>query len=739
MTTVAAVRSSVRRVIGGVLVSVLVASASAVAAPAVPEQLLDSMRAQAREAASQKDSLSPAQRKVDSQIRRSAWPEAMPRARTMGSLMAPPDVPWHQAGRSHVIVTVIGTTAPDTVALQTAGLEIEIVNDRFRLVQGWIADSAVPALADLPIVQSIGPAWPAEHNAGAVTSEGDHASRADLVRQLGFDGTGVVVGVISGGIDSLANAQATGDLGAVTVPLGCQRTSGNDEGTAMLEIVHDLAPGASLLFSSDGNTPLAFINAVNCLKDAGADVIVDDVVFFNEPAFEDGPIAQTVREAVQAGVSYFSSSGNFAQVHIEQPYCAGPDALHDFDCGRGTVAVGMIVPPGGQVVCVLQWNDQFGGSANDYDLLAVDTLGDLLAVSVNLQDGTQDPFELLAWANPLPFSVEVLVGITLFSGEARLLDLFCPQPSEAPGSLLFVTPTPGGSIFGHAAIREAVAVAAVDVATPGLTTIEPYSSQGPVTLFFPTPESRPKPDIASFDDVSTTVPGFIPFRGTSAAAPHAAAIAALLLSKNPNLMPSQVQSILASSAVDIGAPGFDDAAGFGRIDALAAFNTLSLPTTTTSITTTSTFARPTTSTLVSTSSTTLPSCDPSDCDGNTCTVGDRCVAGVCQAGRMVTAGRAGTLVSQRTHDAAVACASDRTKRVRTVLKPLVRVVSLLGQADEASASSEKKLRKKLNQARRVEGQAGRQLSKVRGKLSAGCVAGLTTATTSTATELSCLQ
>jgi hypothetical protein len=351
-----------------------------------------------------------------------------------------------------VIVKATGTASADVGTLQVAGLEIEIVNDRFGLVQGWIADAAVQALADLDIVKAISPAWPAEHTVGSVTSEGDHASRADLVRQLGYDGTGVVVGVISGGIDSLANAQATGDLGAVTVPPGCQDTSGNDEGTAMLEIVHDLAPGASLLFSSDGNTPLEFINAVNCLKDAGADVIVDDVVFFNEPAFEDGPIAQTVREAVQAGVSYFTSAGNFAQVHVEQPYCAGPDALHDFDCGTGTVAIGMIVPPGGQVVCVPQWNDQFGGSANDYDLLAVDTLGDLLAASFNLQDGTQDPFELLAWANPLPFSVEVLVGITLFNGEARLLDLFCPQPSEAPGSLLLVNPTRGGSIFGHAAM-----------------------------------------------------------------------------------------------------------------------------------------------------------------------------------------------------------------------------------------------------------------------------------------------
>jgi subtilisin family serine protease len=736
MTTVSAIGWFARRVVGGLLVSILVASGPAVAAPVVPEQLLDSLRTQARESANQKESLTAAQRKVDSHIRRSAWPEAMPQAGTMGPLVAPADVPWHQAGRSHVIVTVTGTAVPDVRAVKTAGLEVEIVNDRFGLVQGWIADAAVPALADLDIVKAISPAWPAEHTVGSVTSEGDRASRADLVRQLGYDGTGVVVGVISGGIDSLANAQATGDLGAVTVPPGCQDTSGNDEGTAMLEIVHDLAPGASLLFSSDGNTPLAFINAVNCLKDAGADVIVDDVVFFSEPAFEDGPIAQTVREAVQAGVSYFTSAGNFAQVHVEQPYCTGPAALHDFDCGTGTVAIGMIVPPGGQVVCVLQWNDQFGGSANDYDLLAVDTLGDLLAASFNLQDGTQDPFEFLVWANPLPFSVEVLVGITLFNGEARLLDLFCPQPSEAPGSLLFVNPTPGGSIFGHAAIREAIAVAAVDVATPGLATIEPYSSQGPVTMFFPAVENRPKPDIASFDDVSTTVPGFIPFRGTSAAAPHAAAIAALLLSKNPNLTPAQVQSILTSKAVDIGAPGFDDAAGFGRIDALAAFNALSLPTTTTSITTTSTFARPTTSTTTASTSTTLPPCDPTDCDGNVCTVGDRCVAGVCQPGSIATAGQLSRFVFDRMDAAIAACGGDRRRVVRKIVVQVARVGGLLGQA--GVLPSAKKRAKRLMQARHAAGRAEQQFAKSRGKLSPSCVASFDLATAATRTGVSCL-
>src|SRR4029077_16896862 len=121
------VRYVSRCVTSGLLVAASVCVPAAAASVAMPGQVLDSMRAQALVAASEKASLSPAQRKVDSQIRRSAWPEAMPRARTIGSLIAP-DVPWHQAGRSHVIVTVTGTTSPDTVALQAAGLEIEIVS-----------------------------------------------------------------------------------------------------------------------------------------------------------------------------------------------------------------------------------------------------------------------------------------------------------------------------------------------------------------------------------------------------------------------------------------------------------------------------------------------------------------------------------------------------------------------------------------------------------------------------------
>src|SRR4029453_11282299 len=117
----------------------------------------------------------------------------------------------------------------------------------------------------------------------AVTTEGDLASRANLVRQLGYDGSGVVVGLISDGIDSLAASQASGNLPAVTVPPDprCRRGSG-DEGTAMLEIVHDLAPGAVLLFSSGIDSRLAMVDSIECLTGAGADVIVDHLGFSPE-------------------------------------------------------------------------------------------------------------------------------------------------------------------------------------------------------------------------------------------------------------------------------------------------------------------------------------------------------------------------------------------------------------------------------------------------------------------------
>jgi len=156
---------------------------------------------------------------------------------------------------------------------------------------------------------------------GTRQSEGDVVHRANTARgAFNVDGTGVKIGVLSNGVASLAASQAAGDLGPVTVLPGQGGTG--DEGTAMLEIVHDLAPGAQLFFASANGSPATFAQNIRNLRTAGCDIIVDDVFYFVETPFQDGQapaivsntnggaVEQAVIDVTAAGALYFSSAGN---------------------------------------------------------------------------------------------------------------------------------------------------------------------------------------------------------------------------------------------------------------------------------------------------------------------------------------------------------------------------------------------------------------------------------------------
>ena len=547
------------------LIVLFVASASAAPAPRTLDRLARPQLAQASKSADSK--VSSWLRAVRGALGPSAGP------------LVPASPPRSPDGKLLVYVDCAPLGAEQVDALERTGLTVDGVDlDRGR-VRGRIDDALIDRVAEFSWVHAVRPVDRAVARVGSATTEGDAAGRADLVRAQapGVDGSGVVVGVISDGIDHLLDAQRSGDLSSVTVPstgTGCRRGSG-DEGTALLEIVHDIAPGAQLLFAGPSDS-FEMIQAVECLTDAGANVIVDDLGFFGEPYFQDGPVATAVRAAVQAGVSYHSSAGNEARQHLEQDFFATPNStLHDFAEGAGDNTNAVVVPPGGTLTCILQWNDPFGASANDYDLFLLDQNLRVIAASDDPQVGAQDPIEAISVSNVSDSNAVANVVIDRFGQSApRRLELFC----LGAGSLEHVTPA--GSIIGHPALGEVVSVAAIDVADPGLDQVESFSSRGPARIDFPTRVDRSKPDLAGFDGVSISnagafpaCPPFCAFFGTSAAAPHTAGVAALLLQENPSRTPREIQIALRQGAVDIGPVGFDDASGFGRLDALASTQT----------------------------------------------------------------------------------------------------------------------------------------------------------------------
>jgi subtilisin family serine protease len=478
-------------------------------------------------------------------------------------------------------------------ALKQHQCRIQIVNSEWKIVQAWVPFTQFAEIAQLESVQAIRPPDYAVKMTGSVTTEGDAVLRADDARStFGITGSGITVGVISDGVDSRAQAQATQDLPA-SIEVHPTLPGEGDEGTAMLEIVHDLAPGAQLAFSGPG-TSLEMVNSIRYLADssfggAGCDIVVDDVGFLGEPAFQDGLLAQTVNAVVATGTTYLTAAGNQADEHYEQNYVAGTItignqqiAAHDFGAAAGgssDATMGVTVAAGGRLVVILHWNDPSPGSSNDYDLLVVDAGADtVVAVSEDEQNGNDFPIEFTEFENQSGGAILAGVIIRNFQANQRLLEIFfigedfeVEEYNIAEGS---IAP-------GHQAATGAITIGAIFVLDPGNDTIEFFSSRGPARIFFPTPQERLKPDLAATDGgLITGAGGFgqelppgsgnIRFFGTSAAAPHAAGVAALVLSAEPSLTPAQVKSALTNAAVDLGAVGADNTFGAGRIDAFAA-------------------------------------------------------------------------------------------------------------------------------------------------------------------------
>ena len=587
---------------------------------------------------------SPAQQKIDSNV--------LYTIRMMRGEAAVSGLPTQNTGvelddRDRIAVDITANVT-DTLLhqLSVAGATVLDVNAQFRSIRAIVPPEQIEAIAasdDVsfiarkvqsmthrpPIATWKNTNWASNFGTGqgSVDTEGDLTHRAfDARGAFGINGNGVKVGVLSDSVNNTGAAtaaQASGDLpppcGGSASPcltiLQDKPSGGTDEGAAMLEIVHDLAPGANLEFATADISEASFAQNIINLKNAGCGVIVDDVFYFDESPFQDGVIAQAVNTVTTAGVLYFSSAGNEGNLDSATsgvfegdfndagspaftfPGGAKSGTIHNF----GTPAS----PIGGDVITsvgedyTLNWADKLGGSSNDYDLFLVDSSENVLASSTNIQNGTQNPFEQI-----VPDAGDVGASLVVFKKASAAVRYF--NLNTLRGTLTQATV---GQTHGHSAAAAAFSVAATPAAAafgPGSPTgpfpnsfsatndVELFSSDGPRRIFFNADGSaitpgvftsaggtvRNKPDITAADGVTTTLPsdsGLNPFYGTSAAAPHAGAIAALIKSAKPSLTAAQIRTALTGTSFDIMTSGNDRDSGGGIVMAYQAVNSLGVP------------------------------------------------------------------------------------------------------------------------------------------------------------------
>jgi subtilisin family serine protease len=490
-----------------------------------------------------------------------------------------------------------------------------------------------------------------EDQIGAVTSQGVEAMNVDEARNL-FDvnGEGITIGVISDSFDRnlLTEISANDDILSGDLPgewnpngfsepvsvlddsadnstLDFSSLSGGatDEGRGMLQLIHDVAPGAELIFNTGGNHgDRGIADAVNNLTAAGADIIVDDLRGITAPFFQDSLSSQAIDNAVAEGVAYFTSAGNetnssyeseFRGVESEENSETSIPGLegyvfHDFNPeAEVDIFQGVTLETGESIDLTFQWDEPFAsvggqGASNDLDIFLLDSENNIVASSTESNVG-RDAVERLVFAastDEQAGEYNLVVGQDVAAG------------GEAPGLIKYIDSnggtldaeyfTGGSTVYSNGNAAGAESVGAVPYQdTPAFGADEPIisdiSSTGNTPILFdsegnrlPEAEIRQQPQITAPDGTNTTFfppesltggelediegDGFPNFSGTSAAAPHAAGVAALLLEANPNATPEQVYEALEISALDMNDPytpgldpGYDAATGFGFIQA----------------------------------------------------------------------------------------------------------------------------------------------------------------------------
>jgi hypothetical protein len=547
-------------------------------------------------------------------------------------------------------------------------------------VSGWLPVDAIVAAAARAEVLSMR-ASITRTRAAVLATQGDFAQGTSALRTAvaTLTGSGVTVGVLSDSFNCYAiyeqpanGVPATGyngyaPFGFATDDAGFDESNGyltatvnvvseaqcldygqpielpfGDEGRAMMQVVHAVAPGAALAFYSATNGEADFANGIQTLASSGAKVITDDSGYFDEPFFQDGIVAEAINTAAAQGVAYFSAAGNNAdhsydndapQFSTAGTGSLGADDLLNFDTSGASTATSLSVElpelaPGEFIGLVLEWDQPYvtgaagspGASssidmcvtgAGGYTVFNLD--GNAVTCTGANAPGT-DPVQVLIIGNPANANVltpktTISVQIGLVKGSTVPGRIKLAVEDDGAGSSIPVFATNSPTIQGHPGAAGAAAVAAAFFPLTPLcgsptASLESFSSLGGEPILFNTsgarlavPQVRQKPDFTGPDGINTSFFGapladyaspdnsdpssiagcqnqvaYNNFFGTSAATPHAAGAAALLMQALPAITPAMVIGALRATAAPMGTttPNFRSGYGFMQAQKLSA-------------------------------------------------------------------------------------------------------------------------------------------------------------------------
>jgi subtilisin family serine protease len=529
-----------------------------------------------------------------------------------------------------VDVRIRGSITPALLGeIRRLGGTVHAVSQEAHVLSALVPLDAIEPLATLDDVMAIRRAAKAEHNwSGNAEGLVAHAianpqEDFDVRKTFGVDGSGVKVCVLSNSVRFLTQAKENFTLGDVTVLPGQDgvQADGKDdgEGTAMLEIIHGIAPGAELMFAT-ADDEVQMPNNITALGKKGCNIIVDDMGYSDDFPFQDDEVSKTVNKVTDDGILYISSAGNDGNKKArtskawEGPFKAGTrignGTIHVFDPddkqnGEFNTIVGgpraLDIRSCRGVRVNLFWNDPLpppGGNKpadlSDYELYAVDANGHILKDEYGHRvenTTTQTP-------HAKPYRGILIPALKLTDPNRTVRIVIFKTAGKADGFLhLDISRTcdvglqysTSGVTRGHNAAEKAISVAAKEAPRDkyGSRAFEGgpnenvnwFSSEGPRRMFF-APDGSPynpplilqKPDVTAADGVTTDVPGSLQhFYGTSAAAPQVAGIAALMWSKDRTLTADQIKKALRTSATQIGPDkGWNSLSGFGVVNAEAA-------------------------------------------------------------------------------------------------------------------------------------------------------------------------